>query len=82
MWQSIVSRGMWAGCLFGYCEPVDRRARKGARDDKMVGKRNDQRFNPLLFSPFNPHSSIYWSIASPRAFSPRDKTELLQNRPD
>jgi hypothetical protein len=50
---------MWAGCLFGYCEPVDRRARKGARDDKMVGKRNDQRFNPLLFSLFTLQSSLF-----------------------
>ena len=41
---------------FAVCEPVDRHAFQ-ARDDKMVGKRNDQRFNPMPL--FNTHSSKF-----------------------
>ena len=72
-------------CLFGYCESVDRRARKGARDDKMVGnKKRSEVKSPAFFtlhpSIFTlPFAGLQW-IAT--GLCHRDKTELLQNRPD
>ena len=55
------------GMRFAICEPVDRHAFQ-ARDDKVVGQRNDQRLNPMPLFPFTLQNSLFTLQSSLFAF--------------